>query len=352
MKNLLIYLFIFTHFSISCFAAAEIVVKSSKKGDTKRTLQLKEVEPVDVTTKVLKTEEQVELETKNSVEKKDGSAKIAQNSDSGLKAIEHTVGPKETYYAIARQYGIPPKDLMEFNKDGDVLPDLKVGSKVKVPSAQNAPQSLQNAPQSKIDEKDQNLITTKTYTVQTGDTLTSIARRSQTSLDEIAKLNSLSKDSQVKIGDILIIKKDDDVVHETKTSVTYPCELPFLKPVESSKYLYKYGELKTGSKNEGTNIAVNEGTDVVASEAGTVIYSGKDIKEYGKVIIIKHKNNWFTVYAHLSETLKDKKEKVERGDVIAKSGSSGSNVQVPQLFFSIRKLTQTHDPQTCFAENK
>ena len=95
--------------------------------------------------------------------------------------------------------------------------------------------------------------------------------------------------------------------------------------------------------NEGINIAVPEGTPVKAAEDGTVAYAGSDVKGYGKLVLIRHDNNYVSAYAHNGEITVKPGEKVKRGQPIAKSGQSG-NVTSPQLHFELRKGPQPIDP--------
>jgi Membrane-bound metallopeptidase len=98
---------------------------------------------------------------------------------------------------------------------------------------------------------------------------------------------------------------------------------------------------KTG--NEGINIALPEGASVRAIEGGTVSYVGEEMKDFGKLVVIRHENGYVSVYAHNSDLLVKRGEKVSRGQVIAKSGRSG-NVTTPQLHFEIRKGGTPVDP--------
>jgi murein DD-endopeptidase MepM/ murein hydrolase activator NlpD len=100
---------------------------------------------------------------------------------------------------------------------------------------------------------------------------------------------------------------------------------------------------------DGIAISVPEGTPVKASEGGTVAYAGEELKGYGKLVLIKHDNGYVTAYAHNGELNVKRGESVKRGQMIAKSGSTG-NVTAPQLHFEIRKGNQPVDP-TKFLDN-
>jgi murein DD-endopeptidase MepM/ murein hydrolase activator NlpD len=102
------------------------------------------------------------------------------------------------------------------------------------------------------------------------------------------------------------------------------------------------GKFASGGKNDGINIKVPEGTSVKASASGEVMYAGSELKGFGNLLLIKHKDGWMTAYAHNSELLVKKGDKVKQGQAIAKSGKNDANV--PQLHFEIRKGKQPIDP--------
>lgn len=104
-----------------------------------------------------------------------------------------------------------------------------------------------------------------------------------------------------------------------------------------------YGSKTSGASNDGVNIALPEGTDVKASDDGVVAYSGSELKGFGNLVLIRHSNGWVTAYAHNSALNVKRGDTVRRGQIIAKSGSTGS-VSSPQLHFEVRKGAQTVDP--------
>jgi murein DD-endopeptidase MepM/ murein hydrolase activator NlpD len=99
---------------------------------------------------------------------------------------------------------------------------------------------------------------------------------------------------------------------------------------------------KTGN-GDGISIAVPEGTSVKAADGGTVAYAGEELKGYGKLVLIRHENGFVTAYAHNSDVAVKRGDKVSRGQMIAKSGSTG-NVTSPQLHFEVRKGSTPVDP--------
>lgn len=116
----------------------------------------------------------------------------------------------------------------------------------------------------------------------------------------------------------------------------------FLWPLQG-RIVGPYGTGAGGIQNDGINIAAPEGTPVVAAEAGTVAYVGNELRGYGNLVLVKHADGWMTAYAHNSKLLVTRGQKVKRGQVIARSGSTGS-VSEPQLHFEVRRGTRALDP--------
>lgn len=99
---------------------------------------------------------------------------------------------------------------------------------------------------------------------------------------------------------------------------------------------------KFGEKNKGLSIEGRLGDPVRASRSGVVVFSSNRLSGYGNLIIIKHDNIYLTAYAHNSELLVREGERVQRGQTIAKMGSTETD-QV-KLHFEIRKHGTAVDP--------
>ncbi|HRD34647.1 MAG TPA: peptidoglycan DD-metalloendopeptidase family protein [Rhodocyclaceae bacterium] len=98
------------------------------------------------------------------------------------------------------------------------------------------------------------------------------------------------------------------------------------------------------SSNKGIDIAGSPGDPVLASAAGKVVYSGSGLRGYGKLVIIKHDENYLTAYAHNRELLVKEGDDVSRGQKIAELGSTDADR--PKLHFEIRKQGRPVDPMT------
>ncbi|WP_031147813.1 M23 family metallopeptidase [Streptomyces erythrochromogenes] len=113
------------------------------------------------------------------------------------------------------------------------------------------------------------------------------------------------------------------------------------KPLEKYTLSATFG--KGGSmwarKHSGQDFAVPVGTPVNAAAGGVVVKAGPngggDGPAYGNAIVIKHANNTYSQYAHLSKIQVKVGQKVSVKQRIALSGNTG-NSSGPHLHFEIR----------------
>jgi murein DD-endopeptidase MepM/ murein hydrolase activator NlpD len=103
----------------------------------------------------------------------------------------------------------------------------------------------------------------------------------------------------------------------------------------------RYG-VRKGNRHDGIDIAAPEGTLVTAAAAGTVIFAGRQ-SGYGAIVILRHREDLATVYAHASALLVSEGDDVEQGTPIARVGSSGRTTG-PHLHFEVRRGTRPRNP--------
>tara|TARA_Y100000768_G_C23991031_1_gene693049 strand:+ start:7151 stop:7663 length:513 start_codon:yes stop_codon:yes gene_type:complete len=116
----------------------------------------------------------------------------------------------------------------------------------------------------------------------------------------------------------------------------------FIWPVPSSKRVSSHFGKRRGKHHDGVDIPALSGTKILASAGGVVSYAGR-MRGYGNIIVIKHPNNYHTVYAHNRKHYVKKGQKVSQGEVIAQVGSTGRS-SGPHLHFEIRRNNKVRNP--------
>ena len=101
--------------------------------------------------------------------------------------------------------------------------------------------------------------------------------------------------------------------------------------------------------NKGLDIAGKIGQAINAVSSGKVIYSGSDLRGYGKLVIIKHNKTYLSVYAHNSKIVVKEGQVVSAGQKIAEMGNTDANSV--KLHFEIRRLGKSVDPARYLNQN-
>ncbi|RKR04270.1 LysM domain-containing protein [Kushneria sinocarnis] len=94
----------------------------------------------------------------------------------------------------------------------------------------------------------------------------------------------------------------------------------------------------------GIDIAGQKGQPVMTAGPGIVVYAGSGVHGYGKLIILKHNDQFLSAYAHNQTLRVEENDVVSAGDVIATMGSSDADRT--ELHFEIRQDGQPKDPMT------
>lgn len=116
----------------------------------------------------------------------------------------------------------------------------------------------------------------------------------------------------------------------------------FVWPVKGS-VASRYGIQPNGMKINGIRILAADSAPIVASAAGAVIHSA-NIKYYGDTVIIKHDDNFSTVYCHLKDRTVKVGDIVKKGEKIALVGKPENGDGKSYLHFEVRYRSKPRDP--------
>jgi peptidoglycan hydrolase FlgJ len=129
-----------------------------------------------------------------------------------------------------------------------------------------------------------------------------------------------------------------EAVKEAESGPAWP-----LKSVISSRYGYRKDPFTAEKRfHSGIDIAAPKGAEVKAAMSGRVVMNCK-MEDYGNVVAVDHGQGVVTLYAHNEKNLVKVGDKVEKGSLIAKVGSTGRSTG-PHLHFEVRKNGAKVDP--------
>jgi lipoprotein YgeR len=194
------------------------------------------------------------------------------------------------------------------------------------------------------------------YRVQSGDTLTQIARKEGTSVSDLVRWNKLSNSNSIEVGQVLRVEPPAGQASTSTPSKARSKPQPTPRQTTTAKRRTAppgaislvwpaQGKVTRGYDGSGSNgivISNSSGTPVVAAAPGTVAYSGSGLRGYGHLVIVKHNASFLSIYAHNSKLLVKEGQRVTQGQKIAEMGNSDSK-QVG-LYFELRYDGQAVDP--------
>lgn len=236
------------------------------------------------------------------------------------------------------------------------------------------------------------LVSIKSYTVRSSDTLDKIAKRFGLRQDTIISANNLSSAASIRSGVQLRIPNINGVSHKVRrgenlssVAKTYGIDITqivdandlasgtinagqnlfipnarlssasmrnfygeqFIWPARggiSSPFGYRsnpFSGLRT--YHAAIDIVVSLGTKVKATCEGKVADTGYN-SVFGNYVILKHSGGYQSLYAHLSQILVREGASVAQGAIVGLSGNTGQSTG-PHLHFSIFKNGQAVDPR-------
>jgi len=139
-------------------------------------------------------------------------------------------------------------------------------------------------------------------------------------------------------GEIIeTLQETDDQLRSTPS--TRPVNVGFV----SSRYGRRMDPI-TGRRtmHRGIDFSARLGTPVYATADAVVSFSGT-WKTYGNVVELSHGNGFVTRFAHLQERLVKKGQRVRRGDLIARVGSTGRST-FSHLHYEVERDGKRVDP--------
>ena len=119
----------------------------------------------------------------------------------------------------------------------------------------------------------------------------------------------------------------------------------FQVPGNGGYIISRFGP-RSGRMHYGTDLKMYRGDTIVATNNGTIARAGWGTG-FGRLVIIQHKNNIQTYYAHLTKFLVARGQYVKKGEPIGLAGSTG-RARGPHLHFEMRENGRPFDSEMVF----
>jgi murein DD-endopeptidase MepM/ murein hydrolase activator NlpD len=229
----------------------------------------------------------------------------------------YKVQPGDNVQSIAAAYGLKPETILWSNPAIEDQPDLlKIDQEIVILPIDGA-----------------------YHEVKQGDTLASIAKFYKVDIANITDVqwNNLQPPDYTITPGMKLIVKDGVKPYVPKVVTSYTGPIPagahgtgqFRWPVIG------YITQDYWSGHRAIDIAVPLNTAVYAADSGLVTFAGWTDVGYGFLVRINHGNGFETLYAHNTTIVVSVGQQVERGQLIAYSGSTGHSTG-PHVHFEIR----------------
>ena len=238
--------------------------------------------------------------------------------------VTYTVTAGDSYYSIAADYDMSMEELMKLNEGYDPK-ILRVGDVLTI---SNAVPYL-----TVVNVERQRYVQDVAYQVEYTDDASMYQGEYKTTSPgvygkaditaNVTYINGEETEREVVASVTLSQPVTEQQLRGTKERPTWYPTGSFSWPcngVLTSRFGYR--SLLGSTYHSGIDIGNSYGTSIYASDGGTVTYSGW-MSGYGYLIIIDHGNGYQTYYGHNSSLVAAKGEKVHKGQLIARMGSTG-----------------------------
>ena len=238
--------------------------------------------------------------------------------------VTYTVTSGDSYYSIAEKYDLSVEALMKLNSGydpsilrvGDVLtisnavPYLTVVNVERQRYVQDVPYQVEYTDDSSMYQGEYKVTSPGVY-----------GKADMTA--NVTYINGEETEREVVASVTLSQPVTEQQLRGTKERPTWYPTGSFSWPctgILTSRFGYR--SLLGSTYHSGIDIGNSYGTSIYASDGGTVTYSGW-MSGYGYLIIIDHGNGYQTYYGHNSSLVASLGQKVHKGQLIARMGSTG-----------------------------
>jgi len=271
-----------------------------------------------------------------------------------LQQSHYTVKQGDTLYSIAWLANLDPNELAAINNIPSpylIYVDQKLSLLAK---RQNKSGNISLAKQQKANKKTKKTESSSKQSekqdLQKTNKKQKQSKKASETVIKVAKTGSSSTKSVKKPNKKLEPKNDksysgDPKQEKANKKSPYKNVVKWQMPT-AGEIVSRFSSAETG--NNGINIEGKRGQAVYSAASGKVVYAGSALRGYGKLIIVKHNDDYLSAYAHNDKFHVKEQEIVKAGQLIADMG----NTDAPQimLHFEIRYRGKSVNPEKFLPE--
>ena len=223
------------------------------------------------------------------------------------------VNKDDTIYSIANKYKVVPKDIID---DNNLVEPYKL--------KENQILFLRN----------KNL-----YVIRFGDNLEKISLKFAVNKSDIIRINKLSKPYQLTVGNKILIPQTKDFsvvdliidkkIYKSEPKISNKNRIINAKSLNSPKFIWpskgqiikNFGVFGKGQHYDGVDIKASNNSPIYSVYEGIVAFTGSEIKKFGNLILIKHKNGWLSAYSNVGKFNVKQGSSIKKGELIAYSSN-------------------------------
>ncbi|TSC66717.1 MAG: Lipoprotein [Microgenomates group bacterium Gr01-1014_80] len=179
-------------------------------------------------------------------------------------------------------------------------------------------------------------VTGVAHTVKSGDTLESVAKRYQSEAQAMVDFpfNDIPDDFRLRAGQVLIVPDGSPPEAAKPKARPQPQYIargpssPAFEALGGGKFVWPTSTSGVSQYyawyHPGIDMPNKSAPGIAASDGGTVVIAGwPDGMGYGNRVVVDHENGYRTLYAHLSNVYVSVGQTVSRGQIIGQMGSTG-----------------------------
>ena len=194
----------------------------------------------------------------------------------------------------------------------------------------------------------------RTAIVKAGDNLYSIAFEAGFHTQDVARWNNMDQDDPIVVGQSIRLYPppgEKPVSTAPSTSKTSPVKTNATPTpnttAEPSDWIWPakgtiISNFSATQRRNGIEIAGQSGTPILSAANGRVVYAGTGLIGFGRIIILKHSEQFLSVYAHNSRLVVNEGDQIQQGQKIAEMGQTDADRV--KLHFEIRRNGKPVNP--------